>query len=328
MKFILKFISAILLFGLGWMGIYLFTFSSVENGENQIHQKNFNQDYKIYSLVSPKKMDFAKEPVPLTIIDVKEKLDRELLVNTYWQSQTLLFFKRSNRYFPLIEQILKANNIPEDFKYLALIESGLEHVVSPAGATGFWQIMKTTGKQYGLEITDEIDERYHVEKSTRAACKYLREAYEKFGSWTLAAASYNMGISGLSRQLTKQDVNNYYDLLLNAETGRYVYRILAIKQILEHPKDYGFTFLDDHLYPAIPTQDTLIASPITDLAKFAKEKSINYKILKTLNPWLRTNELSASVTKNYTIQLPSNNFKSLVPLDTAGYEPDSLEVND
>ncbi|MGB0165530.1 MAG: lytic transglycosylase domain-containing protein, partial [Luteibaculum sp.] len=274
---------------------------------------------KIYSLHTPKKMDFAGEKVPLQLMDVKEKLDRELLVNTYWQSQTMLFIKRANRYFPLIEQILKSNGVPEDFKYLALIESGLDHVVSPSGATGIWQIMKETGTQYGLEINDEIDERYHLEKSTQIACKYLKEAHRKFGSWTLAAASYNMGISGLERQLEKQRVKNYYDLLLNIETGRYVYRILAVKQIIENPESYGFTFIKDHLYPQVATRDTLIDSSIENLADFAKNKEINYKILKALNPWLRSNSLKVT-GKSYTIQLPESGSEQLAPVDTASYQ--------
>ncbi len=324
MKFFLKLSSVFILICLGWTGIHLFTFSTTQDHEKELHQKNFNSDYKIYSLNSPKKMVFCGEDVPLSLLDVKEKLDRELLVNTYWQSQTMLFLKRSNRYFPIIEQILKSQNVPEDFKYLALIESGLEHVVSPAGATGFWQIMKSTGKQYGLEINDDIDERYHLEKATYAACAYLKEAHAKFGSWTLAAASYNMGINGLDKQLTKQDVNNYYDLLLNTETGRYLYRILAVKQIIENPKMYGFTYLNEHLYAPLSTRDTIIKTSIEDLAVFAKEKGINYKILKTLNPWMRSNQLPAS-TKAYTIQLPKSDKSGLFPVDTAGYHPDSLQ---
>lgn len=320
LKFLLKTISAIVIVILTWATVNLFTFSTTGEGTKTEHQRKFNQDYKIYSLSTPEKLIFTGEEVPLHLLDVKERLDRELLVNTYWQSQTMLFLKRAHRYFPIVEQILKANNIPEDFKYLALIESGLQNVVSPAGATGFWQIMKSTGKEYGLEITDAVDERYHLEKATLAACKYLKEAHRKFGSWTLAAASYNMGMSGLDRRLEEQKVNNYYDLLLNIETGRYVYRILAVKQILENPTDYGFTFIADHLYPELETMDTVVTNGISDLAIFAKENQINLKILKTLNPWLRSDALPVNNGRSYLLQLPAGEI-TLVPADTASFIP-------
>ncbi|TXC77037.1 lytic transglycosylase domain-containing protein [Luteibaculum oceani] len=325
MKFLIRLLSVTVIIALGWSGVYLFTYSNSKEGDEVIHQNNFKQDYKIYSLATPKKLDFCGETVPLKLIDVKEKLDRELLVNTYWQSQTMLFLKRSHRYFPIIEQVLKSNGVPEDFKYLALIESGLEHVVSPAGATGFWQIMKATGKDYGLEINDDVDERYNLVKSTEFACKYLKDAYAKFGSWTMAAASYNMGINGLERSLEKQKVNNYYDLLLNTETGRYLFRILAVKQIMEHPNDYGFNFLDQHLYPQLATKDTVITQPISDLAVFAAEKRINYKILKSLNPWLRSNNLPVSAGKSYTLKLPTEKDNTLKPFKLGEFEAnDSL----
>ncbi len=320
LKFILKTISAIILLLLTWSLFNLFTFSTVGEGSKSEHQKNFNQDYKIYSLSTPKTLSFATEEVPLNLMDVRERLDRELLVNTYWQSQTMLFLKRAHRHFPIIEQILKANNVPEDFKYLALIESGLLNVISPAGATGVWQIMKPTGRDFGLEINNDVDERYHLEKATQAACEYLKEAYGKFGSWTLAAASYNMGMSGLENRLEEQKVNNYYDLHLNIETARYVYRILAVKQILEHPTDYGFTFIGDHLYPEIMTRDTTVKTEINDLAEFAKRKRINLKILKTLNPWLQSNALPNSTGKEYILQLPAGAV-TLHPADTAAFVP-------
>ena len=178
--------------------INLFTASTFEGKEKEQFESNFHNNYKIFALNLPSELDFASENVPLNLIDVTEKMDRELLVNTYWQSQTLLLLKRSNRYFPVIEKILKEEEVPEDFKFLALMESGLTNVVSPAGATGFWQLMKDAAKERGLEVNSTIDERYHLEKSTRAACAYLKEAKEKFGSWTLAAASYNMGMTGSS----------------------------------------------------------------------------------------------------------------------------------
>jgi len=260
----------------------------------------------------PVEIDFAGEKVPLDNIDVEEKLDRELIVNTYWHSQTILFHKRAHRWFPVIEPILKSENVPDDFKYLALIESGLDNVVSPAGARGFWQFMKSTAKSYNLEVNGDIDERYHVEKATVAACKYLKKAKNKFGSWTLAAASYNMGIAGLSNRLEEQKCSNYYDLLLNAETGRYIYRMLAAKQILTNSSSYGFEFNENDLYQPYNYTIVSIDSSISDLTSFAINQGTNYKILKLLNPWLRSNQLPNPENKVYEIKI-SNDIHPIEP---------------
>ncbi|MFH2096444.1 MAG: lytic transglycosylase domain-containing protein, partial [Bacteroidota bacterium] len=258
----------------------------------------------------PDKLDFAGEEVPVHHYDVYESIDREFLVNVYWQSQTMLFIKRANKYFPVIEPILKDNGIPDDFKYLALTESGLHNVVSPAGATGYWQFLKGTGKEYGLEISDEVDERYDLEKSTIAACKYFHEAYAKYKNWTMVAASYNMGMGGADKQIEKQKVSDYHDLLLNNETARYVYRIIAIKTILSNPEDYGFHFRDKDLYQPVPTFDVEIDSAITDFVDFAKKYNINYKILKEFNPWLRQSFLTNKEKKKYVIRIPVEGFRS------------------
>lgn len=288
--------------------IYLFTYSTYEEKEDLSYQKVFQANYKIFALNLPKTIEFAGEKVPMNLIDVREKLDREMHVNTYWQSNTLLFIKRLNRWFPIIEKILLEENVPNDFKYLALIESGLTQVVSPAGAAGFWQIMKKTAPEFGLEVTSEVDERYHVEKSTHAACLYLKEAKEKFGSWTLAAASYNIGQSGLQRQLNKQEVNSYYDLLLNSETSRYLFRILAAKHILSNANQFGFNFRPKDLYPAITYKTIVTDSSISSFTEFAAQNGINYKVLKYLNPWLRSKELTNSKRKKYEIKIPDEKF--------------------
>jgi len=277
------------------------------------YQRYFNDSYKIFSLNIPENLSFAGERVPLEIEDVRESLDRELLVNTYWQSQSLLFHKRANRWFPVIEPILAENGVPDDFKYLAVIESGLDNVVSPAGATGYWQIMRDTGREYGLEINNEVDERYNVEKSTVAACKYLKKAYEKYGSWTMAAASYNVGMRGLERQVNRQKADNYYDLLLNTETGRYLYRTVAIKEILSKPAQYGFHFRPKDLYQPYETYDVTINTAVDDFANFAFEHGVNYKILKILNPWLRDTYITNPLKKEYTIKLPVKSDSRLVP---------------
>ncbi|KAF2518490.1 lytic transglycosylase domain-containing protein [Flavobacterium salilacus subsp. salilacus] len=256
----------------------------------------------------PAKIDFAGESAPLNVADVKERFDRELLVNANLHATTQIIIKRANRAFTVIEPILKKNGVPDDFKYLAVAESGLVNAVSSAGARGVWQFMPETGKQYGLEIDDLIDERYHLEKSTEAACKYLLNAKEKLGSWTLAAASYNAGLAGVNRQLTFQGVNDYYDLLLNDETSRYVFRILALKQIMKEPAKYNFYLAEGDMYPVLPVKNITVSSSIPDLAVFAKEQGINYKILKIHNPWLRDRKLNVTSGKEYSVEIPLSGY--------------------
>ena len=265
--------------------------------------------YKISAIKLPEKIDFAGETTPLNIYYVQESLDRELIVNTYWHSSTLLSLKRAARWFPVIEPILKENGIPDDFKYLALIESGLENVTSPAGAKGFWQFLKGTAKDYGLEVNNEVDERYNVEKASQAACKYFNKAFEKYKNWTLVAAAFNAGNNGINRQIEKQKVNNYYSLLLDDETERYVFRILALKMIFENPEKYNFYLNEDDYYSPIPTKIIEVKSSIKDLADFAIENGINYRILKEFNPWLRKGELKNAKHKIYEIKIPIKQFK-------------------
>ncbi|MGF1556026.1 lytic transglycosylase domain-containing protein [Paucihalobacter sp.] len=266
--------------------------------------------YNVYAIQVPNDLNFADEAVPLNDPDIYERMDRELLVNTYWQSNALLMFKRAEKYFPIIEPILKKNNIPDDFKYLAVIESGLTNAVSPAGARGFWQIMPETGKEFGLEINSNVDERYHIEKATEVACKYLKQSKERFGSWTLAAAAYNAGNGGISKQLKIQNVNDYYDLLLGEETGRYMFRIVALKEILNNPTTYGFNFKPEDLYNNIPTLKVEVDTPISDFTAFAEQHNINYKLLKLHNPWLRESHLNNKSGKKYTIEIPEKGYYS------------------
>jgi hypothetical protein len=256
----------------------------------------------------PVSTDFAGEQTPLQISDVRERLDRELLVNANLDATTLLVIKRANRAFPIIEPILKKYNVPDDFKYLAVIESNLLNAVSPAGAKGVWQFMPETARQIGMEVNDVVDERYSLEKSTEAACKYFLNAKAKFGSWTLAAASYNGGVGGVSRQIEMQKVSNYYDLLLVEETSRYVFRILALKEIMKSPAKYGFIINPDELYVNLPVKKLEIDSSITDLADFAKKQGINYKILKIHNPWLRDKKLANISGKKYEIDIPLSGY--------------------
>jgi hypothetical protein len=256
----------------------------------------------------PTSIDFAGEQAPLQITDVRERLDRELLINANLDATTLLIIKRANRAFPIIEPILAKYNVPDDFKYLAVIESGLVNAVSPAGARGVWQFMPQTAKENGMEVNEIVDERYHLEKSTEAACKYLLDAKAKFGSWTLAAASYNGGMNGVNKQIEMQKVTNYYDLLLNDETSRYVFRILALKEIMKSPAKYGFSVNTDELYVNLPSKKIEIDSSINDLAIFAKSQGINYKILKIHNPWLRDKKLVNLSRKKYQIEIPLGGY--------------------
>lgn len=289
-------------------GIRLFTCSFTPPEEPN---SNLRDSYKIYPTDIPTNLSFAGESVPLEDFDVRERVDREIITNTYWQSQTLLMLKRANRYFPIIEEILKKHGIPEDFKYLALAESGLTNAVSPASATGFWQLMEGTADSYGLETGENVDERYNLEKSTEAAAKYIKEAKQKLGTWTLAAGAYNLGISGIQRQQERQKATSYFDLLLNEETARYVPRVLALKLIFENPDQYGFHVRKDQLYPELPVKTVTINSNITDLAEFAKTNGTNYKTLKLLNPWLREANLENTTGKQYLVKLPGKGFNDI-----------------
>lgn len=254
------------------------------------------------------KMDFAGEEVPTFMADVQERLDKEMITNMNYHTNTTLVIKRANKVFPIIEPILAKYGVPDDFKYLAVIESSLVNAVSPAGARGVWQFMPATAKEKGMEVSDEVDERYHLEKSTEAACKYLVSAKEKFGSWTLAAASYNGGMNGISRKMEEQEVSDYYDLLLTEETSRYVFRILALKEIMSKSQKYGFSIPNEALYYSVPTKKIVIDSSITDLAKFAKTQGVNYKILKIHNPWLRDKKLTVTTGKKYEIEIPTSGY--------------------
>lgn len=257
------------------------------------------------SVEIPEAVSFAGEPMPLERFDVKESLDRELLSNAYFHSQTIRYIKSAPRYFSIIEPILKEMGIPEDFKYLAVAESGFNpNAISSARATGFWQFMKGTAQDYGLEVNAFVDERYHIEKSTYAACRYLLDSYKKFGSWTSVAASYNRGMAGVRKQMTRQKTDNYYDLLLTTETARYVYRIVAIKLILENPEQYNFVIADQDKYPVIKTREVEITTKVDSFADFAKQHGTNYKLLKYFNPWLRDNYLTNSKGKKYIVKIP------------------------
>ena len=278
-------------------------FSSAKKDENAEQEDVISKGSKVVAVPIPSQINFAGEQVALDKFKVKERLDRELLVNSYWQSNSLLMIKRSKRAFEIIEPILAEYDVPEDFKYLAVAESGLLNVTSSAGAKGVWQFMQSTAKSYNLEVNGEVDERLHLEKSTIAACQYLKEAHTRFGSWTLAAAAYNRGPAGVERDLKKQRVGDYFDLHLNTETSRYVLRILALKTIFENQTSYGIHLKNEDYYGSISTINVVVDSSINNIAEYALQLGTNYHVLKSLNPWLKSNELTV-VNKTYTIKAP------------------------
>lgn len=258
------------------------------------------------SVTIPENMEFAGERITFDRYDKRERMDRELNSFTYFHSTTMLLFKRANRFFPIIEPILKQQGVPDDLKYLAVIESSLDpRAVSPARAAGLWQFLQSTGKQYGLETTSDVDERYHVEKSTVAACRYLKEAYQKYGSWSAASLSYNGGQARITNGLRDQEVDDSLDLWLVEETSRYYYRMLAIKEIFENPQRYGFIIRPEHLYKPMQFQEVKVSSSIPDLVAFAKQHNITYAQLKDFNSWLRGTSLRNPSGKTYTLLIPT-----------------------
>jgi len=285
--------------------LIVFIFLSFGISKSRFITHGTESTYKIYPISIPNKVFFAGEEMILDEDDLIERMDKEFLVNAYWQSNTILLIKRANKYFPQIEKILISEGVPTDFKYLALIESGLQNVTSPSGAKGFWQIMKTTGKEYGLEINGNVDERYNLSLSTRLACKYLKKAKDKFGSWTLAAAAYNRGINGVQNKITKQNQTAYENILFGEETKRYVFRIIALKNIVESPESFGFYIKEEQMYKPIKYKEIKIDIPLNNLSEFSKDLGLNYKNFKIHNPWLLENHLNNKSRKVYTISIPS-----------------------
>ncbi len=259
----------------------------------------------------PESIMFAGEKMPLENFDTWESLEREILISAYRHSSTILIIKRANRYLPMIEKVLKKNNIPEDLKYLVAAESEYSNLISPAGATGFWQIMPETGKEEGLEINSVVDERYDVERSTQFACDYLKKSFERYGNWTLAAASYNGGRAGVDEQIKIQKQNNYYDLLLNEETARYIFRVVAYKLVINDPVRYGFNLTKEDLYPELQYYEVKVDTFVTDFSAFAAKFGTNYKMLKYLNPWLRKPYLTPKPYKEYSIKIPVDGMRNI-----------------
>jgi hypothetical protein len=288
-------------------GVLIISLFAFYNGPGMASRKNLPDNNPVpqwHIPRTPEAISFAGEQVPLERWDVQERFDRELLF-IYYQTSNIIFIKKlSNRYFPMIEERLKANGVPDDFKYLCIAESNLQHAISKSGAVGFWQFMSYTAPGYNLNINSHVDDRYNVLKATDAACKYLKTAYAKFGTWTAAAASYNCGQGGYQKQSTLQQTNNYYELQLPEETNRYIFRILSFKHLLQNSAKMGFNFAETDLYKPFATRTVTVDQSIDNLAKFAIDQGTTYKMLKLLNPWLRSTSLDVKPGNSYTIQLP------------------------
>lgn len=289
---------------LGILGLLVVLFYRNSDPEPLKKRELLMRNYHIVPVPLPAQMRFAGEDVPMYDAEVRERFDRELLINTYWQSSTMLMIKKTRRAFDIIEPILEKEGVPDDFKYLAVIESGLANVVSPSGAAGYWQFLKSTAEQYGLEISEDVDERYHLIKSTQAACRFLKEARNKLGNWTLAAAAYNRGISGIGKALENQKEENLYNLYLNSETSRYIFRILSLKLIIENPRHYGFIIDKGDYYRTIETYTQQIDTTVLSLPELAHHYQTNYKMLRELNPWLTGYQLHVKKGQSYTLSFP------------------------
>ena len=287
---------------------------------NEQHSAKSEVPYCVTSPTVPAQVTFDGETIDLRRYDRRERMDREILAFTYMHSTTMLLIKRANRYFPIIEPILKANGIPDDFKYLMVIESNLNSTArSPAGAAGLWQFMPTTGREFGLEVNENVDERYHIEKATVAACKYFKQAYAKYGDWIAVSAAYNAGQARISSQLEKQLASHAMDLWLVEETSRYMFRLLAAKAVISNPQRYGFLLKREHLYPAIPYTEVTVTTGIDNLAQFAKNKGITYAQLKDANPWLRDTSLMNKSGRTYILKIPTQAGMHYDPKKTVPY---------
>jgi len=297
----------IIILGIIICGIGIYAIANIGGTENFLPQPNNSQslyDNVLAAPPLPDRIDFCGEPTPLNLYWVKENLDRELINHCYNHSRTLLTLKRSTRFFPVIEKILKEENVPEDLKYLCVTESNLENVVSPAKAAGFWQFMESTAKNYGLEVNEIVDERYHLEKATHAACLHLKKLKSQFGSWALAAAAYNMGENGLEKRMKEQQLDNYWDLYLNEETARYLYRSIAYKIIFENFELYNIRLASADFYKPIEYKEIVIDKTIEELRKYCTDNKILYRQLKELNPWLRSTKLTVVSNKKYSLKIP------------------------
>jgi len=313
--------------GLGIIGVALLIGGSLTGfkaEEEKAYREKFWNEYRVYAVPVPEEMTFAGEKVPLWDFEFRERVERELLQNAYGQATMLLYMKRASRWFPMIEKVLKEKGIPDDFKYLAVAESGLANAISSAEAVGFWQFLAATARQHGLQVNDEVDQRYDPWLATEAACRYLQKSHAQFGNWSMVAASYNMGTSGLQQAAQYQGQDSYHALHLNNETSRYLPRILAIKTIMKHPERYGFHLTAAQLYLPYETTEWTIQEPVANWAAYARSQGMDFRQLKIFNPWIRKPYLHNKDRKPYTLRKPTPEFTqkasrwALVPVSEWG----------
>lgn len=286
-------------------GIFNYSYATfrMEEPQEQINTGTTTLPYSCPTV--PESVILFGKKIDLTRFDRHERMDRELLAFTYMHSTSIQTIKRANRYFPIVEPILKEHGIPDDFKYLMAIESNCNPLArSHAGASGLWQFMQATGREYGLEVNKNIDERYHVEKSTVAACKYIKAAYAKYNDWAAVAAAYNGGQARIANQMSKQDIKETLDLYLVEETARYIYRIMAAKIMFSNPSAFGFRLKASDLYMQVPYKEVTVTTGISDLSAWAKKQGTTYALLKNLNPWLRDNFLQNVSGRTYVLKIP------------------------
>ncbi|MBP6064861.1 lytic transglycosylase domain-containing protein [Bacteroides sp.] len=311
------FVSIALALSIGAIAPILLAHSSAD----EKHSVKSEVPYCVTSPTVPEEAAFCETTIDLRRYDRRERMDRELMAFTYMHSSTLLMLKRANRYFPIIEPILKENNIPDDFKYLMVIESSLNPLAkSPSGAAGLWQIMPATGRELGLEVNENVDERYHVEKSTRAACKYLQQAYAKYGDWMSVSAAYNAGQGRISGQLDKQLADHAMDLWLVEETSRYMFRLLAVKELFSSPQRFGFILKQEQLYPPIAYIEQSVSISIENLSEYAQQQGITYAQLRDANSWLREPTLKNKTGKTYVLHIPTQAGMNYDPQKTIAYD--------
>ncbi|MDP3557397.1 MAG: transglycosylase SLT domain-containing protein [Bacteroidota bacterium] len=288
-----------------------------------------NNNQIVLGLNIPSNLEFCGEKIPLNSLSIKEDLEKEFFNNNYWKHNSAVLFAKAQKWFPYIEPILKQQGVPDDFKYVAVIESHLSNIVSPAGAAGFWQLMPSSARNYDLEVNEMVDERLDVEKATRAACRHLKDAYAVFNNWTLSAAAYNLGIGGIQAALKKQKSNNYYDLLLNSETGSFVYRILAYKTLFSNPTHFGIKKKKWNYFAKIPLKTYKVDSSVTNISHLAKQIGCSKTIIKLYNPWLLGETLNNPENKIYEFKIPKNLKKdySTYILDLIGENGAPFEEN-
>jgi len=298
-------VISIILFLIVFLVLYFFI--TLLFKKPQINDQTYvNNNFNVFGLNIPQNLTFCDEQIPVDNFEIRNNLEKEFFTNEYWKNNSAILFNKIAKWFPYIEPILKAEGVPDDIKFIAVIESHLSNKVSSAGASGFWQLVPSTARNYGLIVNSQVDERLDVEKATHAACKLFKDAHARFNNWTLAAAAYNLGIGGIERALKAQNTDNYYDLLLNKQTGEFIYRLLAYKTLLSSPVHFGIKKTKIKYLPKIPIKVYVVDSSITNITFLAKKIKCSKAQIKLLNPWLTGNELDNPEKHKFSFRIPKN----------------------